>query len=178
MRRVLECIPASSHPMDVMKVGCAFLGTTRTTSGPSCEAASREAIDEMIACFGSILCYWHHWHHSGRRINTSGNPGDTIAQHFLRLLHQKEPQPEHVRTVDVSLILYAEHGFAASTFACRVTTSTLSDVYSSITTAIGTLKGPLHGGANEGTVNNLRTKISVLCNLFFLCSCHGINFEV
>ncbi|CEO99863.1 hypothetical protein PBRA_007597 [Plasmodiophora brassicae] len=144
---VLEQTPRSAHPMDVLRTACSFLGTIRPeTKG----APAEDVFDYLIAIFGSVLCYWHQFHANGRRIDTSGQgPSERIAHHFLRLLHGRDPHPEAVRTVDVSLILYAEHGFAASSFACRVTTSTQSDIYSAICAAIGTLRGPLHGGANE-----------------------------
>jgi 2-methylcitrate synthase len=108
----------------------------------------------LLACFGSILLYWHHFATSGRRIDTNGKPSDTIASHFVRLLHSNNTEPDAavVKAIDQSLILYAEHGFAASTFACRVTTSTQADAYSAIVSAIGTLRGNLHGGANEAAM--------------------------
>jgi len=154
LQAVLEIIPGTAHPMDVMKVGCDVLGTMRPESKSNDEA---NIFDSLIGVFGSILLYWYHFHKSGIRIDTQGKPGDTIGKHFVRLLHQgKEPESIMVKTVDVSLILYAEHGFAASTFACRVTTSTLSDVYSAVSSAIGTLRGPLHGGANEAAMRLLQ----------------------
>lgn len=146
LKRAIELIPKDAHPMDVLKLGAAMLGTIR----PEAHAFTAfDVFDSLIASFGSMMCYWHHWHHSGSRISTQGKRGDTVAQHFLRCLTQADPKPEHIDTVDKSLILYAEHGFAASTFACRVTTSTQADIYSAICSAIGTLRGPLHGGANE-----------------------------
>jgi len=151
LRRALEAIPASAHPMDVMRTGCSILGTLR----PESETFdAHQVFDSLIASFGSILLYWYHFATRGVRIDTQGKPDDTIASHFVRLLHSngREPDPLHVRTIDISLILYAEHGFAASTFACRVTTSTLSDAYSAVTSAIGTLRGNLHGGANEAAM--------------------------
>jgi len=148
LQKVLEQIPKDAHPMDVMKIGCGMLGTLRPEGR---DRSAQEIFDSLIAGFPSILLYWFHFHKTGKRINTRGASDDTIAKHFMRLLNNdgKEPHPEHVRVVDQSLTLYAEHGFAASTFACRITTSTLADVYSAIDTAIGTLRGPLHGGANE-----------------------------
>lgn len=146
LRRILELIPSQAHPMDVVKTGCAALGTIY----PESESNPPEDIfNRLISSFGPMLLYWYHFRKSNTRINTAGKPEDTIAATFLRMLHNREPEPLALKTFDVSLILYAEHGFAASTFACRTTASTLSDVYSSITTAIGTLRGPLHGGANE-----------------------------
>lgn len=151
LKKTLELIPGSAHPMDVLKMGCVYLGTTAP------EGKSRPAndiFDSLIASYGSMLFYWHHFHNSGIRLDTAGQPGDTIATHLVRMLHPgKSPNPLHVKSIDVSLILYAEHGLAASTFACRVTASTLSDIYSSMATAIGTLRGPLHGGANEAAMD-------------------------
>lgn len=144
--RALELIPASAHPMDVLKIGCSILGATHESE----KMNDLDRFDSLVSSLGSMLCYWHHFHQSGMRISTEGlGPSESIAAHFLRLFHQKSPDPLQVDTVNKSLILYAEHGFAASTFACRVTTSTLSDIYSAICSGIGTLKGPLHGGANE-----------------------------
>lgn len=152
----LELVPANAHPMDVMRTGCSILGNIYPEGQ---ERNQYDIFDSLIGGFGSMLLYWYHFHNSGGlRIDTRGVPSDTVASHFVRLLHAPKdpasykPLPLHVRTVDVSLILYAEHGFAASTFACRVTTSTLSDVYSAICAAIGTLRGPLHGGANEAAM--------------------------
>ena len=114
---------------------------------------SSKVADRLIASFASMLFYWYHFTKSGTRINTVTGEGDTIAEHFLKLLNADKPnyQPPdlHVKCMDVSMISYAEHDFNASTFAARITTSTKSDLYSAITTAIGTLRGPLHGGANE-----------------------------
>lgn len=147
----LELIPAGAHPMNVMSAACALLGTMYPETSTS---QQHTIFDRLIAQFGSILLYWHHWTTSGKRINTKGKSGDTIARHFMRLLKDdgKEPLEAHVRAIDVSLILYAEHGFAASAFAARVTCSTLSDAYSCVCSAIGTLRGPLHGGANEAAM--------------------------
>jgi 2-methylcitrate synthase len=147
--KALELIPASAHPMDVLRSGCSLLGNLRPEGNP------RDVFDTLIAAFGSMLLYWYKFATTGKRIDTRGKAGDTVARHFLRLLHGGEPKELHVRTVDVSLILYAEHGFAASTFAARVTASTRSDVYSCLTAAIGTLRGPLHGGANEAAMQLL-----------------------
>eukprot|EP01133_Synstelium_polycarpum_P003517 gene3517-4018_t len=151
---VLERIPAAAHPMDVIRTGCSLLGCLEPESktNEQCAIANR-----LIACFGSMMMYWHHWITSGRRIKTSTLPDDSTARHFLKLLRQDglEPSASHVRAVDISLILYAEHDLAASSFASRVTTSTLTDFYSAICTAIGTLRGPLHGGANEAAMDLL-----------------------
>eukprot|EP01083_Nonionella_stella_P066582 175443_1 len=150
VKHVLESVPRAAHPMDVLKVGCAVMGTVRPESD---FWTALDALDCLISNFGSMLLYHFHFHQNGRRIDTKGRESDSVAKHFLRLLHGTEPNDLFVRTLDVALILYAEHGFAASTFSCRVTTSTLSDVYSAICSAIGTLKGPLHGGANEAAMN-------------------------
>eukprot|EP00494_Astrolonche_serrata_P030442 UN30709 len=147
----MELIPKDAHPMDVLKTGCAMMGCTFPENGATPEAALPCA-KRLIASYLPMLLYHYHFHNSGKRIVTSSRPGETIALHFLRLLHQKKPDPDQVRTVDISLILYAEHGLAASTFNCRVTTSTLADSYSAICSAIGTLRGPLHGGANEAAM--------------------------
>jgi 2-methylcitrate synthase len=147
--KTLEMIPPTAHPMDVLKVGAALMGTVRPES-PS--FSQFDVFDSLIASFGSMMCYWHHFHTFGKRISTAGEPSDSIAQHYLRLFHQAEPKSEHVETLDKSLILYAEHGLAASTFACRVTISTQADAYSGFVSAIGALRGPLHGGANEAAM--------------------------
>lgn len=154
LKRSLEEIPKDAHPMDVLKTGCALLGTFKPESSTF---QQEDIFDSLMATFGPMLLYWHHWVTYHKRINTDGKPGDSIASHFVRCLNNdgKEPDALVVRTIDQSLILYAEHGFAASTFACRVTTSTKSDVYSAICTAIGTLRGPLHGGANEAAMELL-----------------------
>jgi len=149
---ILEEIPASAHPMDVMRTACSALGTIE----PEEEGRDQYFIaDRLIAAFSSVILYWHHWHKSGKRIKTEARSGDTTASYFLRLLHESEPDELMVKTLDISLILYAEHEFAASTFAARITASTLADFYSCVTTAIGTLRGPLHGGANEAAMHLL-----------------------
>jgi len=155
VRAALELLPANAHPMDLMRTGCSLLGNVRPEGK---DFSQYDAFDSLIASFASVLLYWYHFHTSGIRIDTRGKIADTVASHFVRLLHcaknpaSFEPNPLHVKTIDASLVLYAEHGFAASTFACRVTTSTLSDTYSAICAAIGTLRGPLHGGANEAAM--------------------------
>jgi 2-methylcitrate synthase len=146
--RALELIPARAHPMDVLRTGCSLLGTLEPEND---ERSQHDIADRLMAAFGSMLLYWYHFHHSGRRTETQTDE-DGIAGHFLHLLHGKKPSELHERCLDVSLILYAEHEFNASTFAARITTSTLSDFYSAITTGIGTLRGPLHGGANEAAM--------------------------
>lgn len=145
LKAILEQLPVTAHPMDVLRTGCSAMGTME----PETEShGSRQVADRLIAMFPAMLLYWHHFHHSGKRIETdSGEEG--VAGHILALLHGGSPEELQRRAVDVSLILYAEHEFNASTFSARVTASTLSDFYSAITSAIGTLRGPLHGGANE-----------------------------
>ncbi|HWO41252.1 MAG TPA: 2-methylcitrate synthase [Candidatus Eisenbacteria bacterium] len=148
LRDVLERIPGSAHPMDVMRTGCSMLGTLE----PENDSRDQFAIaNRLTACFGSILLYWHHYQTTGKQIDTQTDD-DSTAGHFLHLLHQKEPDDLHKRAVDVSLILYAEHEFNASTFTARTITSTLADFYSAVTGAIGALRGPLHGGANEAAM--------------------------
>jgi 2-methylcitrate synthase len=126
-----------------MRTGCSFLGSVRP-EGPNGQATAGrlsqfDVFDSLLASFGNIMLYWYHFHQSGQRVDTKGRADDTIARHFMRTLHPgQEPKDEQVRTVDLSLILYAEHGYAASNFACRVTTSTMSDAYSAVCTAIGT----------------------------------------
>lgn len=148
VRQVLEAIPASAHPMDVMRTGCSMLGTCEPEPEAHNEATTRDMIDRMLACFGSILLYWYHYSTSEKRINVETDD-DTIGAHFLHLLHGKPAQASWVRAMHTSLILYAEHEFNASTFTARVIAGTNSDLYSCITGAIGALRGPKHGGANE-----------------------------
>lgn len=145
---VLELIPADTHPMDVLRTGCSMLGNLEPES-PQCD--QYHIADRLLATTPGMLLYWYHFHQSKQRIKTHSD-GENIAEHFLHLLHQKKPDSEHARAVDVSLILYAEHEFNASTFAGRVTTSTESDFYSAIVSGIGALRGPLHGGANEAAM--------------------------
>ncbi|KAL0481678.1 methylcitrate synthase [Acrasis kona] len=154
MRAVLEQLPGSSHPMDIMRTAASVMGSFEPEDeNPNNEKQRNnqwECGDRLIAIFGPALLYWYQYHKNGTKIETRTGPNDTVAQNFVKLLLQTDnPDPNMVRAVDVSLILYAEHDFAASTFGAIVTTSTLSDVYSSVCTAIGTLRGPLHGGANE-----------------------------
>jgi 2-methylcitrate synthase len=151
LQNILENIPSNADPMDVLRTTASALGTIEpeTSSNNHYEISLR-----MIALFGPALLYWYHFHRSHRllRINTNTGPFDTIASNLVKLLHYDDlakPDPLVVKAIDVSLILYAEHDFNASTFSARVTISTNSDFYSGITSAIGTLKGNLHGGANE-----------------------------
>lgn len=148
VRAALECLPAATHPMDVMRTGCAFLGATLPEKDSYSIAGARDIADRLLASFGSILLYWYHYSHHGRRIEVETDD-DSIGGHFLHLLHRKEPSESWVKAMHTSLILYAEHEFNASTFTARVIAGTKSDLYSAITGAIGALKGPAHGGANE-----------------------------
>ena len=145
---ILECIPANTHPMDVLRTGCSALGSVLPERPDHKVAEARNVADRMMASFGSMLLYWYHFSHSGRRIDVETDD-DSIGGHFLHLLHGKPPSPLWVRAMHTSLILYAEHEFNASTFTARVIAGTGSDMHSAITGAIGALKGPKHGGANE-----------------------------
>jgi 2-methylcitrate synthase len=152
LRAALELIPPAAAAMDVLRTACSMLGCLEPEPpGPPFPAQHRIA-ERMLAVFPSALLYWHQFHHRGARIDVAAAPGESTAAHFLRLLHGTEPSPEHRRAMEAGLILYAEHEFNASTFAARVTAGTLSDLYSAITAAIGTLRGPLHGGANEAAM--------------------------
>ena len=148
VRTVLENIPAAAHPMDVLRTGCSVLGTVLPEKEDRNIPGARDIIDRLVASFGSMLLYWWHFSQHGNRIDVQTDD-DTVAGHFLHLLHGRKPSSLHEKALDKSLILYAEHEFTASTFAARVITGTLSDVYSGITGAIGALRGPKHGGANE-----------------------------
>ena len=149
LKEVLERIPASSHPMDVMRTGCSMLGNLETEEDFS---QQDDAIDRMLALFPAIICYWYHFSHNNKRIDTETGD-DSIGAHFLHMLHGEKPNDLFAQVMNVSLILYAEHEFNASTFDARVCASTLSDIHSCITAAIGTLRGPLHGGANEAAMD-------------------------
>jgi 2-methylcitrate synthase len=148
MKVMLEQIPAFAHPMDVMNAGVSFLGTVLPEKDDRNIPVSRDIMDRLIASYGSMLLYWWHYSQNGRRIEVETDD-DSVAGHFLHLLHGRKPSELHERSLDQSLILYAEHEFTASTFAARVIAGTLSDVYSAISGAIGALRGPKHGGANE-----------------------------
>ena len=148
LKTVLEKIPADTHPMDVMRTGCSMLGNLEVEKSFS---EQYNKADRMLAVFPSIINYWYRYTHDGIRINTETDD-DSIGGHFLHLLRDKVPSELHAQVMNVSLILYAEHEFNASTFAARVCASTLSDIHSSVTAAIGTLRGPLHGGANEAAM--------------------------
>jgi len=145
---ILECIPASTHPMDVLRTACSALGSVLPEGEAHKIADARDIADRLMASFGSMLLYWYHFSHSGKRIDVETDD-DSIGGHFLHLLHGRKPPELWVRAMHTSLNLYAEHEFNASTFTARVIAGTGSDMYSAITGAIGALKGPKHGGANE-----------------------------
>ncbi|MGH8373064.1 MAG: bifunctional 2-methylcitrate synthase/citrate synthase [Gammaproteobacteria bacterium] len=148
VRTALEQLPASAHPMDVMRTGVSALGCTLPEKDDHNAAGARDIADRLVASSGSMLCYWYHWSHNGRMIEVETDD-DSVGGHFLHLLHGREPSDAWVRAMHTSLILYAEHEFNASTFTARVIAGTGSDMYSCITGAIGALRGPKHGGANE-----------------------------
>lgn len=148
VRTALEQLPASAHPMDVMRTGVSALGCTLPEKDDHNAAGARDIADRLVASLGSMLCYWYHWSHNGRIIEVETDD-DSVGGHFLHLLHGREPSDSWVRAMHTSLILYAEHEFNASTFTARVIAGTGSDMYSCITGAIGALRGPKHGGANE-----------------------------
>ncbi|HKK02407.1 MAG TPA: 2-methylcitrate synthase [Gammaproteobacteria bacterium] len=148
LKQALETIPSDTHPMDVLRSGCSLLGNFEPEDDFK---AHVDVADRLLAVFPSILLYWWRFHQDGTRIDTVTDD-DSIAGHFLHLLHDEAPSDFHRRVLDVSLILYAEHEFNASTFTARVIAATLSDFHSAITGAIGALRGPLHGGANEAAM--------------------------
>jgi 2-methylcitrate synthase len=148
VRAALEALPAGAHPMDVMRTGCSALGCTLPEKDDHNLPGARDVADRLIASFGSMLLYWYHFSHNGKRIDVETDD-DSIGGHFLHLLHGKKPPELWVKAMHTSLNLYAEHEFNASTFAARVIAGTGSDIYSCITGAIGALRGPKHGGANE-----------------------------
>ncbi|MGZ8427746.1 MAG: bifunctional 2-methylcitrate synthase/citrate synthase [Candidatus Binatia bacterium] len=148
LKIVLEQIPASAHPMDVLRTGCSMLGTLEPENAGRTQIA---VANRLTACFSGMLLYWHHYVSSGTRIHTETDDDDT-AGHFLNLLHGKKPSDLHRRAIDASLILYAEHEYNASTFTARTITATLPDFYSAVVGGIGALRGPLHGGANEAAM--------------------------
>ncbi len=151
LKTVLEQIPANTHPMDVMRTGCSMLGTLEPESNERDIEMAKSMGDRLIACFGSMLIYWYHFSHHGKRIDVATDD-DSIAAHFLHLLHGKRPKQLYIDAMNTSLVLYAEHEFNASTFTARVVSGTLSDMYSCITSAIGALRGSKHGGANEAAM--------------------------
>jgi 2-methylcitrate synthase len=148
LKTVLEQLPASTHPMDVLRTAVSALGCLSPEGADHNVDGARDIADRLMASMGSMLLYWLHFAKSGKRIEVETDD-DTIGGHFLHLLHGKSPPQEWVRAMHTSLILYAEHEFNASTFACRVIAGTGSDIYSAITGGIGALRGPKHGGANE-----------------------------
>lgn len=148
VQHTLELLPAATHPMDVMRSGASALGCILPEAIDHNHAGARDIADRLIASLGSMLLYWHHFSQNGRRISLETNE-DTIGAHFLHLLHGRKPKPSHVQAMHVSLNLYAEHEFNASTFTARSIAGTGSDIYSAVTGAIGALRGYKHGGANE-----------------------------
>lgn len=149
LRLVLEAIPADAHPMDVMRTGCSMLGNLDQERDFSQQA---EKTDTLLAMLPAIICYWYRYSHDGVRIDTASSEEDSIGGYFLEMLTDKSPSELHKKVMHCSLILYAEHEFNASTFTARVCASTLSDLHSCVTAAIGSLRGPLHGGANEAAM--------------------------
>lgn len=155
LKDVLKLIPKDAHPMDVMRTGCSFLGTLEPEK---MNVSKKDFSDEMrvgirlLGIFPSIMLFWHHWHNSKKEMDTNSDQ-DTIAGYYLEKLHDKAPSDLWIKSMHVSLILYAEHDLNASTFTSRVISATFSDVYSAITGSIGALRGPLHGGANEAAMD-------------------------
>jgi 2-methylcitrate synthase len=148
LKAALERVPKKAHPMDVLRTGVSVLGTIEPEKDEHGKPGAQRIADRLMASMGSMLLYWYHYSHHGKRINTETDD-DSLGGHFLRLLHNKKPSEAAVRAMHTSLILYAEHEFNASTFACRVVAGTGSDMYSAICAGIGALRGPKHGGANE-----------------------------
>jgi 2-methylcitrate synthase len=152
LKEVLKLIPADAHPMDVMRTGCSFLGNIE----PEIDFSEQnKASNRLLAAFPAIMCFWYKYTHDGVEIDCMTDE-DSIGGHFLKLLTGNAPSELHRKVMDVSLILYAEHEFNASTFTARVCASTLSDMYSCVTGAIGSLRGPLHGGANEAAMDMIQ----------------------
>lgn len=156
VKKLLEQIPATVHPMDVLRTGCSLLGTLEPETNFTQQF---DIAERLLAVFPSILCYWYHFSKDGTRIETELPEETSIAGHFLRMLLGKEIPDLFKQAMDASLILYAEHEFNASTFACRVCSSTLADIHSAIIAGIGTLRGPLHGGANEAAMDMIESYI-------------------
>lgn len=148
LKRVLEEIPATAHPMDVVRTGVSALGTMEPEAEAHEIGAAREIADRLVACIPSMLVYWYHFSHNGKKIEVE-TADDSVAAHFLHMLHGEVPSALWEKSMQISLNLYAEHEFNASTFTARVIAGTGSDMYSAITGAIGALRGPKHGGANE-----------------------------
>ncbi len=148
LKQVMEMTPADAHPMDVLRSGVSILGNVE----PEGDFENQNHVaDRLLACLPSMLLYWHRFHTDGKRIDVEIDD-DSVSSHFLHMLHDKAPSDLHRKSLDTTLILYAEHEFNASTFAARVITGTLSDMHSAVTGAIGALRGPLHGGANEAAM--------------------------
>jgi len=148
LKTVLEMVPADAHPMDVLRTGVSFLGNIE----PEGDFSNQQQVaDRLLACLPSMMVYWHRFHTDGDRIDTETDD-DCVSGHILHMLHDKAPSELHEKSLSTTLILYAEHEFNASTFAGRVITGTLSDMYSAVSGAIGALRGPLHGGANEAAM--------------------------
>lgn len=152
LKTILEQVPVSAHPMDVLRTGCSALGCLEPEKD---FAQQKTASLRLLACFPAMLLYWHHFSITGKRVETAGDE-DSTAGYFLRLLTGSAPKEIHKRALDVSLTLYAEHEFNASTFVARTIASTLSDLHSAVTGGIGALRGPLHGGANEAAMELIR----------------------
>ncbi|MEM1176598.1 MAG: 2-methylcitrate synthase [Pseudomonadota bacterium] len=148
LKTLLEMVPADAHPMDVLRTGVSFLGNIEPEGDFSNQA---DTADRLLACLPSMMVYWHRFHTDGERIDTETDD-DSIAGHILHMLHGKPPSALHEQSLSTTLILYAEHEFNASTFTARVVTATLSDMHSAVAGAIGALRGPLHGGANEAAM--------------------------
>ena len=148
LKAILEALPAAAHPMDVLRTGCSAFGCIEPEGRLS---DGRRVANRLLAAMPAVLLYWHHFHHRGQRIETQTDD-PSLAGHFLWLLHGKQPDDLKRRAMDASLVLYAEHELAASTFAARIAASTRTDFHSAITSAVGTLRGPLHGGANEASL--------------------------
>ncbi len=151
VKSALEALPAAAHPMDVMRTGCSALGCALPEKESHDMPGARDIADRLMASFGSMLLYWYHFSHNGKRIDVETDD-DSIGGHFLHLLHGEKPSESWVKAMHTSLILYAEHEFNASTFTARVIAGTGSDIHSAITGAIGALRGPKHGGANEAAL--------------------------
>jgi 2-methylcitrate synthase len=149
LKVVLEMVPAEAHPMDVLRTGVSFLGNIEPEASDFSD--QKDTADRLLACLPSMMVYWHRFHTDGVRIDTETDD-NTIAGHILHMLHDKPPSELHEKCLSTTLILYAEHEFNASTFAGRVITGTLSDMHSAVSGAIGALRGPLHGGANEAAM--------------------------
>lgn len=149
LKAALESLPAGAHPMDVMRTGCSVLGCLEPEGD---FGRQLDVGDRLLAALPSVACYWHRYHRDGVRIDPGAHGGESIAASLLHMITGEEPPEAHVRAMDASLVLYAEHEFNASTFTARVITATLSDLHSAVVGAIGALRGPLHGGANEAAM--------------------------